>query len=57
MTKFYTFELEYLLDQLANLDPILYVASLEEGKGCIMFWGRLNQNSGAHGNRKPPIDL
>ena len=55
MTKFYTFELEHLLDQLANLDPILYVASLEEGKGCIMFWGRLNQNSGAHGNRKPPL--
>ena len=20
-----------------------------------MFWGRLDQNSGAHGNRKPPL--
>ena len=24
-------------------------------KGCIMFWGRLDQNSGVHGNRKPPL--
>ena len=23
------------------------------GKGCIRFWGRLDQNSGVHGNRKP----
>ena len=53
--KFYTFELEYLWGKLANLDQILYVASLGVGKGCIMFWGRLDQNSGAHGNRKPPL--
>ena len=26
------------------------------GKGCIMFWGRLDQNSGFHGNRKPPFN-
>ena len=25
------------------------------GKGCIMFWGRLDQNSGVHGNRNPPL--
>ena len=25
------------------------------GKGCIMFWGRLDQKSGVHGNRKPPL--
>ena len=25
------------------------------GKGCIMFWGRLDQNSGVLGNRKPPL--
>ena len=31
----------------------LCVASL--GKGCIMFWGRLDHNSGVHGNRKPPL--
>ena len=31
----------------------LCVASLEVGKGCIMFWGILDQNSGFHGNRKP----
>ena len=51
--KFYTFELEYLWGQLTNLDQILCVASLGVGKGCIRFWGRLDQNSGVHGNRKP----
>ena len=40
--KFYTFELEYLWGQLANLDQILCVASLRWGKGCFMFWGRLD---------------
>ena len=53
--KFYTFELDYLWGQLANLDQILCVASLGLGKGCIMFWGRLDQNSCVHGNRKPPL--
>ena len=54
--KFYTFELEYLWGQLASLDQILWVASLGVGEGCIMFWGRLDKNSGVHGNRAP-IDL
>ena len=45
----------YLWGQLANLDKILCVASLGLGKGCIMFWGRLDQNSGDHDNRKPPL--
>ena len=52
--KFYTFELEYLWASW----PILikfYVTSLGVGKGFIMFWGRLDQNSGVHGNRKPPL--
>ena len=53
--KFYTSELEYLWGQLANLDEILCVASLGMGKGYIMFWGWLDQNSGVHGNRKPPL--
>ena len=53
--KFHTFELEYLWSQLANLVEILCVASLGWGKGCIRFWGRLDQNSGFHGNRKPPL--
>ena len=53
--KFDTFKLEYLWGQLANLDQILCVASLGVGKGCIMFWGRLDQNSGVQGNRKPPL--
>ena len=51
--KFYTFELEYLWGQLANLEQIL--ASLGLGKGCIRFWGRLDQNSGFHGNKKPSL--
>ena len=50
-----TFDFEYLWGKLANLDQILCVTSLGVGKGCIMFWGRLDQNSGAHGNRKPPL--
>ena len=52
--KFHTFELEYLWSQLAILDQILCAASLGWGKGCIRFWGRLDKNSGFHGNRKPP---
>ena len=53
--NFYTFKLKYLWSQLANLDQILCVASLGVGKGCIMFWGRLGQNCGVDGNRKPPL--
>ena len=53
--KFYIFELEYHRGQLANLDQILCVASLGLGKSCIMFWGRLGQTSGVHGNRKSPL--
>ena len=53
--KFNTFELEYLWCQLANLDHILCVASLAWGKGWVRFWGILDQNSGFHGNRKPPL--
>ena len=41
--------------QSANLVQILCVASPGWGKGCIRFWGRLDQNSGVHGNRKPPL--
>ena len=51
----HTFKLEYLWSELANLDQILCVASLGWGKGCIRFWDRLDQNSGFHGNRKPPL--
>ena len=38
-----------------GLDQILCVVSLGVRKGCIMFWGRLDQNSDVHGNRKPPF--
>ena len=54
--KFHTFELEYLWSQFANLDQILYVASMGWEKGCIRVWGRLDQNSGFYGNRNPPLD-
>ena len=53
--KFYTFELEYLWGQSASHDQILFVASLGVRKGCIMFWCRLDQTSGVHGNRNPPL--
>ena len=37
-------KLEYLWGQVANVDQILYEASLGWGKGCIRFWDRLHQN-------------
>ena len=40
---------------VGNLDQVLCVASLGWGKGCIRFCGRLDQNSGFHGNIKPPL--
>ena len=52
---FHTFELEYLWSQSASLHQILSLASLGWGKGCIRFWGKLDQNSGFPGNRKPPL--
>ena len=55
LPRLHTFELEYLWVQSASLDQILWVASLGLGEGCRMFWGRLNQNSGVHGNRKRPL--
>ena len=45
------------LKPVGQSDQILCVASLEVGKGCIMFWGRLDQNSGVHGDRKLPLTL
>ena len=54
--KYYTFELEYVWGQLANLDQILCVASLRVGKSCIMFWGRLDQNW-CPWQQKAPNDL
>ena len=51
----HTFKLEYLWSLLANLDQILCVVSLGWGKGCIRFGGRLDLNSGFHGNRNPPL--
>ena len=48
-------ELEYLWGQLANVDQILYEASLGWGKDYIRFWGRFDQNPGFHGNRKRPL--
>ena len=53
--KFYTFELEYLWSQLAYRDQILCVASLGWEKDCIRFWGRFEQKSGFHDNRRSPL--
>ena len=55
MTKISHFWTLISLRPLANLDQILCVALLGLGKGCIMFLGRLDQNSGVHGNRKSPL--
>ena len=54
--KLYTFELEYVWSQLANLNQILCVVLLGWGKGCVRFWGRLDQNAGFHGNWKPQLN-
>ena len=48
-------KLEYLWDQYANVDQILYEASLGWGKGCVRFRDKLDQNSGFHGKRKRPL--
>ena len=50
-----TINLKCLWGQLANLDQIICAAILGVGKGRIMFWGRLDQNSGVHGNRNRPL--
>ena len=51
----HTFKLEYLWSHLASLDQILYVASLGLGERLHKVLGRLDQNSGFHGNRKLPL--
>ena len=40
---------------MANLDQILFEASMGWGKDCIRFGGRSDENSGFHGNRKLPL--
>ena len=55
MTKMLLFRTSRSLRPVVNFDQILCVTSLGLGKGCIMFWGRLDQNSGVHGNRNPPL--
>ena len=40
---------------MANVDQILYEASLGWKKGYIRFWDRLDQTSGFHGNRTVPL--
>ena len=55
MTKILHFQTWISLRPVGNLDQMLCVASLGVGKGCIVFWGRLDQNSSVHGNRNPPL--
>ena len=57
LENFALLNLEYLWSQLANLDQVLCVASLGWGKGCIRFWGRLDQNSSFYGNRKDTLEF
>ena len=49
----HTFEHKYFQDQLTDFSQNLSAASFGWWKGCIRFWGRSDQNSGFHGNRKP----
>ena len=46
-----TFRHEYLCNQLADWNEILFEASLGWGKGFSRFWSRWVKNSGFHGNR------
>ena len=52
---FNTFELEDREASCPVLIKFLCVASLRVGKGWIMFWGRLDQVSGVHGDRNPQL--
>ena len=47
----HTFKDEYLYEQLADCNQILYEASLGCGKDGIRFGCRSDQNSGFNGNR------
>ena len=40
---------------MANVDQIVFEASLGKGKGGIRFPDGLDQNSGFYGNRKRPL--
>ena len=40
---------------MADFSQNLSVASLGWGKGCIRFWGKLDQNRGNHSSRKRPL--
>ena len=49
------FKHEYLHNQWADCNQILFEASLGSGKGCNMFLARLDWNSGFHDNGKLPL--
>ena len=53
MTKLLLFRTWISLRPVGQSWSNLCVASLGVAKGCIMFWGRLDQNTGVHGNRSP----
>ena len=53
--KFYTFWIWISLKSVGQSWSNLMCSIFGVGKGCIMFWGRLGQNSGVHGKRKPPL--
>ena len=41
---------KYLQSEMADLDKITHTSSLGSTKGCILFMGRSDCNSGSHGN-------
>ena len=55
VTKFSHFWTWISLKPVGQSWSYFYVASLGWGNGCIRFWGRLDQNSGFHSNREPPL--
>ena len=51
--KFLHFRTWICLRPVGQSWSIICVASLGVEKGCKMFWGRLDEKSGVHRNRKP----
>ena len=55
LSVIHTFKHEYLWGQVANLDEILFEASLWLGKDCIRVGSRSDENPGFHGKQKLPL--
>ena len=55
MTKILHFQTWISLRPVGQSWSNFMLALLGLGKGCVMFWCRLDQNAGVYGNRKPPL--